>query len=80
MGDRNSYSTLRESKMFSNILNKFKAAPEDLTQINKANQALAERMDHMMRLNSISTRIVNLEAKPPALVKNPTSVRKAFAA
>ena len=66
--------------MFSIILNKFKAAPEDHTVLNKANEALAERMDHMMRLTSISTRIVNLEAKPPELVKNPSSIRKAFAA
>lgn len=74
--------------MFTSIINAFKDAPVDHTAINKANQALAERMDHMLRVESLSARIVKLEVKKPELVKNPNaillkksfSLRRSFAA
>ncbi len=80
--------TLRELKMFNSIINAFKATPTDQHEINKAQEALAERMDHMMRVQSLSARIIKLEVRSPELVKNPNaillkksfSLRKAFAA
>jgi hypothetical protein len=80
--------TLRELKMFNSIINAFKATPSDQYDINKAQEALAERMDHMMRMESLSARIVKLEVRTPELVKNPNaillkksySLRKAIAA
>jgi hypothetical protein len=80
--------TLRESKMFNSIINAFKATPPEDQSISQVKSALAERMDHMMRMDSISARIIKLEVKNPVLVKDPRSIllkkssslRKAFAA
>ncbi len=80
--------TLRELKMFNSIINAFKATPSDHYEINKAQEALAERMDHMMRMESLSARIYKLEVKTPVTVKNPNaillkksfSLRRSFAA
>ena len=71
--------------MFSSIINAFKATPDHQ---HEAKDILAERMDHMMRMSSISARIVKLEVKTPVLVKDPRSIllkkssllRKSFAA
>lgn len=54
--------------MFGNLFSK-----SNNTSIN-ATEALAERMDHMMRMNSLALRIVNLEVKTPVQVKNPASI------
>jgi hypothetical protein len=74
--------------MFNSIINAFKATSDDHYEINKAQEALAERMDHMMRVESLSARIIKLEVRTPELVKNPNaillkksySLRKKFAA
>ncbi len=80
--------TLRELKMFNSIINAFKATSGEQYEINKAQEALAERMDHMMRMESLSARICKLEVKVPVKVKEPgsillkknSSLRRAFAA
>ncbi len=67
--------------MFGNLFSNHK-------DTNQANEALAERMDHMMRVNNLASRIVKLEVKTPVPVKNPAailvkrtiSLRRSFAA
>jgi hypothetical protein len=79
---------LRVSKMFNSIINALKATSGDQYEINKAQEALAERMDHMMRMESLSARICKLEVKVPVRVKEPRSIllkknsllRRSFAA
>lgn len=74
--------------MFNSIINAFKATSGDQYEINKAQEALAERMDHMMRMESLTSRICKLEVKTPVKVKDPRSIllkknsplRRAFAA
>ena len=74
--------------MFNSIINAFKATSSDQFAINKAQEALADRMDHMMRMESLSARIIKLEVRTPELVKNPKAIllkksyllRKKFAA
>lgn len=53
--------------MFGNLFSKSNNATINATE------ALAERMDHMMRVNNLASRIINLEVKTPAQVKNPAS-------
>lgn len=74
--------------MFGNLFGKSNNSPSTHIDLNSANKALAERMDHMMRINNLASRIVNLEVKMPVvvksapsiLVKNPASLRRTFAA
>lgn len=74
--------------MFNSIINALKATSHDDQVAAQARNALAERMDHMMRVESISARIIKLEVKTPVLVKEPRSIllkktsslRRAFAA
>ena len=54
--------------MFGNLFSKSNTATINATE------ALAERMDHMMRINSLASRIMSLEVKTPVQVKNPASI------
>ena len=60
--------------MFKTIFNNSKTDPEHPKNLKQANVALAERMDHLMRVNSIAARVGKLEVKTPVLVKNPTTI------
>jgi hypothetical protein len=60
--------------MFGKLFSKSSDSQYNPVDMTRANEALADRLDHMMRLNTISARIVNLEVKTPVLVKNPTSI------
>ncbi len=60
--------------MFGNLFSKSNSNTVNYTDLNQANEALAERMDHMMRVNSLASRIVKLEVKVPVQVKNPASI------
>jgi hypothetical protein len=80
--------TLRESKMFNSIINAFKATSQEGQVSTQAKNALADRMDHMIRVENLANRIYKLEVKTPVVVKEPRSIllkknsslRRAFAA
>ncbi|MDE2445885.1 MAG: hypothetical protein KGO94_06885 [Alphaproteobacteria bacterium] len=60
--------------MFGNLFSKSSATQSNHIDLTKANLALAERLDHMVRVNSISERVSKIEVKTPELVKKPTSI------
>ena len=66
--------------MFTTFFNTFKATPENHETLNRANEALHERMDHMMRQANIASRIAKLEPKKSELVKIHLTIRRAIAA
>ena len=66
--------------MFTAFINTFKTVPEDNSAFMKANEALHERMEHMLRQKTLTARIVGLEAKPQTVVKANISIRRTIAA
>jgi hypothetical protein len=74
--------------MFNSIINAFKATSHENQVSAQARNALADRMDHMIRVENLAARIYKLEVKTPVVVKEPRSIllkknsllRRSFAA
>jgi hypothetical protein len=66
--------------MFTALFSIFKAEPEHDHVLDQANEALQERMDHMLRQGHIARRVVTRETYSNPLVNKRVSIRRAIAA
>jgi hypothetical protein len=66
--------------MFTALFSIFKAEPQNDIILDKANEALHDRMIHMLRHPHIAPRYAPRETYSTPLVKNRVSIRKAIAA
>jgi hypothetical protein len=71
---------MKVKKMFTALLKKFTAEPQDNPEFIQANEALKERVAHLFWKPGIEPNTPVLEMKRKTLVKNPVSIRKAIAA